>query len=87
MPTVKNKHKSVFEIGDIYIGRGSLFGNPFIIGKDGTRDEVCNKYEAHWIEDTTLQEKTKGLKGHNLICFCAPLRCHGDFLLRKANDL
>ena len=32
---------------DIYIGRPSLFGNPFKIGKDGTRAEVIEKYEAY----------------------------------------
>ena len=26
---------------DIYIGRPGNWGNPFILGRDGTRDEVC----------------------------------------------
>ena len=29
-----------------YCGRPSPLGNPFVIGRDGTRDEVCDKYEA-----------------------------------------
>lgn len=33
---------------DIYIGRPSKWGNPFIIGRDGTREEVVAKYEA-WL--------------------------------------
>ena len=31
-----------------YIGRPSLWGNPFVIGKDGTRAEVVEKYER-WL--------------------------------------
>lgn len=33
---------------DVYIGRPSKWGNPFVIGKDGTREEVIAKY-AEWI--------------------------------------
>jgi hypothetical protein len=33
---------------DIYVGRPSKFGNPFVIGKDGTRQEVVNKYRE-WL--------------------------------------
>lgn len=86
MPKVKNKYKDGPEPGDKYIGRGSPFGNPFIIGKHGDRDEVCARYENYWNNNVKLQEATKSLKGHNLVCFCKPLRCHGDFLLRKANE-
>ena len=36
---VLNKHKHGIPQGAIYIGRGSKWGNPFVIGKDGSRDE------------------------------------------------
>ena len=42
MTKVVNKYKQPY---DIYIGRGSKWGNPFIIGQDGNREEVINKYE------------------------------------------
>ena len=32
----------------VYVGRPSKWGNPFVIGRDGTRDEVIAKYRA-WI--------------------------------------
>lgn len=35
---------------DIYIGRPGKWGNPFTIGKDGTREEVIVKYEE-WIRN------------------------------------
>jgi hypothetical protein len=33
----------------VYVGRPSKSGNPLMIGRDGTRDEVIAKYRA-WIE-------------------------------------
>lgn len=44
---VLNKYHAGIPKGAVYIGRGSPWGNPFIIGKDGTRDEVIAKYEAY----------------------------------------
>lgn len=43
MCTVVNKYKEEY---DIYIGRGSRWGNPFVIGKDGTREEVIEKIQT-----------------------------------------
>lgn len=34
---------------DVYIGRPSKWGNPFSIGRDGSREEVIEKYRE-WIE-------------------------------------
>ena len=39
---------------DVYIGRPSKWGNPFIIGKHGTREEVINKYEAYIMNNPKL---------------------------------
>lgn len=61
----------------VYIGRGSPWGNPFKIGRDGTRDEVCDRFEREVLPTLDLSP----LKGKNLICFCAPQRCHGDSIL------
>lgn len=70
---------------DVYIGRPSKWGNPFRIGEDGTRKEVIQKYED-WIKTTKLMEHLHELKGKTLGCWCAPLACHGDVLLRLANE-
>jgi hypothetical protein len=32
----------------VYIGRPSIWGNPFVIGRDGDRAEVIGQYEA-WL--------------------------------------
>ena len=36
---------------NIYIGRPSKWGNPFIIGRDGTRKEVIDKYHKGAVGD------------------------------------
>lgn len=72
---------------DIYIGRPSKWGNPFKIGKDGTRDEVIDKYEQ-WIKtQPNLMKALEELKGKTLGCWCAPtLRCHGEVLRKLYNE-
>lgn len=72
----------------VYIGRGSAFGNPFVIGKDGDRNAVCDKYIALRSRDVRFIEKVKKeLKGKDLVCFCKPSRCHGDWLVKIANEV
>lgn len=69
-----------------YVGRPSEYGNPFIIGRDGTREEVVAKHIQYLDEHPELKEKIKkDLMGWDLGCFCAPEACHADILLRIAN--
>lgn len=70
----------------VYIGRPSKWGNPFAIGKDGTREEVVEKYRTYLLSRQELVEQAKKeLVGKNLVCFCAPKLCHGDILIEVAN--
>jgi len=84
MPAVLNKRYEMPK-GAIYIGRPSKWGNPYIIGKDGTRDEVIAKYKLHLLMSGLVNE-VEELKGKDLVCWCAPEACHGDILLELAND-
>lgn len=96
MPRVLNKHSIHFRYLTmpqitansyiVYIGRGSKWGNPFVIGVDGDRDEVLDKYEEYAEREFTEKDYEE-LRGKDLICYCAPKRCHGDFLIRKANKI
>jgi len=70
---------------DVYIGRPSKWGNPFVIGKDGTRDEVIEKYRQWLLSNPELLEEVKELKGKILGCWCSPKKCHGDVLAELAN--
>lgn len=87
MPQLYNRHTGDAPPDAVYIGRGSPYGNPFEIGRDGTRAQVCRKYEEYVMNNPELLERIKTeLKGRDLLCSCFPKKCHGDFLLRVAND-
>lgn len=71
---------------DVYIGRPSKWGNPFSIGKDGTREQVIEKYE-NWIKSQPeLIKALPDLKDKILGCWCSPQACHGDVLERISNE-
>lgn len=65
---------------DVFIGRPSKWGNPFIIGKDGTRQEVLEKYRQYILNKPELLKDLHELKGKTLGCYCKPFPCHGDIL-------
>ena len=72
---------------DVYIGRPGPYGNPFEIGKDGTREEVVEKYAEWVLTQPDLLVKIKAeLKDKVLGCWCAPKLCHGDILVELANE-
>ena len=85
MCTVLNKKFTGVPAGAVYIGRGSKWGNPFVIGRDGDRAAVIAKYESYLRRRHDLLRALDELRGKDLLCFCAPLACHGDLLLRLAN--
>ena len=76
----------VFKMGSapasaVYIGRGSEWGNPYRIGKDGDRALVIAKFRAY--AEARLKREPSWLEplvGQDVVCFCAPLACHGDVL-------
>lgn len=66
---------------DVYIGRPSKWGNPYIIGPDGNRSRVIERYRA-WVQNQPdLMAALPELDGKRLGCFCAPFPCHGDVLV------
>lgn len=83
MQRVHNKYKGTAPAGSVYIGRGSPYGNNFVIGKDGTRDDVCDKFER----DTLPKLDLTPLIGKHVICFCHPQRCHGDSIIAAVKRL
>jgi hypothetical protein len=80
--------------GTVYIGRrtphyrlpASKWRNPFIAGKDGTREEVIAKFRRYLCDSPDLLAALPELRGKDLVCWCAPGRCHGDVLLEMANQ-
>jgi hypothetical protein len=65
---------------EVYIGRGSPWGNPFVIGKDGTREEVIQKYYQWLPTQPELLAELPSLVGKRLLCWCHPELCHGHII-------
>lgn len=78
--TAKLYNKRIHQIpaDAVYIGRGSPWGNPYIIGRHGNRQEVIELYRINTLPTLDLSP----LKGKSLVCWCHPLPCHGDLLIK-----
>lgn len=75
----------------VYIGRGSMWGNPFS-HRDGTKAIVQVNSVAEAIQEyrkwlwwqiksgVITIEMLKDLDGKRLACYCAPNPCHGNII-------
>jgi len=78
---------------EVYIGRGTSLGNPYEMENQSQeeRDRVCGEYES-WLKVRLADKESEQYKelwrlfhiakkkDLHLLCWCAPLRCHGDFV-------
>jgi hypothetical protein len=100
----KSKHKPTPD--DVYIGRGSVLGNPYhskesdhpqALYKVETTEEAIEGYEKHfeysYFNDAAFHKYVRELierelddKDTNLVCYCAPDKCHGDFIKKSVED-
>lgn len=88
MAKVLNKRIHGIPEGARYIGRPSRLGNPFVIGQDGTREQVIELYRR-WIwqqmhDNPEMLRLVAELEGCDLVCWCAPASCHGDILIKAS---
>ena len=90
---VVNKYKESY---DIYIGRGSKWGNPFTHISDkktkadfivDTREQAIESYRDWILNQPQLLKALHELEGKTLGCFCNPKECHGDVLVELVNKL
>ncbi len=75
---------------DVYIGRGSPWGNPYAIGFEGDdREDVIRKYKYDFDRGYLKSSKADALKlkGKVLGCHCKPAACHGDVIAEYLNSL
>ena len=90
---VKNEVRVVHcqkEPYDVYIGRGSIWGNPYTHLKTSTqakyivktREIAIESYRNYILhgEGKHLLKHLHELKGKTLGCWCKPKSCHGDIL-------
>lgn len=79
--TVVNKRRSRYDI-DI-TRRSPTYGNQYVIGQHGTREQVIALHLALWVmrlrsEDGYWRRQLEALRGFRLGCVCKPQACHGD---------
>ena len=72
----------------VLIDRRTKWGNPFRIGRDGSRDEVIARYRADlWRRiraGEVALEELAGIANCWYACWCSPSPCHGLVLARAA---
>ena len=97
---VLNKRTDKIPPDAVYVGRPTKWGNPWRVGEkhpmDGhrlTREEVIEIHRSELPQmltakrnDGTVILNLGELQGKDLVCWCAPLPCHADILLKLAND-
>lgn len=75
----------------VLIDRRTKFGNPFGIDKTHDRAGVIAQFEryarARIAQDKLWAAEVRLLHGRVLGCWCAPEPCHGDVLLKLAEEL
>lgn len=93
MTTVVNKYKHPY---DVYIGRGSKWGNPYshLQGTQAkyvvsNRQEAVDKFQEYILygEGQYLLNDLHELQNKTLGCFCKPQACHGDILVELVDTL
>ncbi len=71
-----------------YIGRGSIFGNPYKIGVDGDRLGIINLFEGYARITPKLLLAIGNLPEDAILgCFCKPKPCHGDIMIKLWREL
>jgi hypothetical protein len=73
---------------DVYVGRPSVLGNSFRIGRDGDRDQVIERYRR-WLWQAIKARNAPVISAlitldpdAVLVCWCAPEPCHADVIIR-----
>lgn len=88
MCKVVNKYKEPY---DVYIGRGSMWGNPFRMEDKSAleRLRVIEEYRKYLVQQIknggVTIEQLKQLNGKTLGCYCKPKDCHGDVIVRAVS--
>lgn len=89
-PRVWNRRDPAAPLDAVYIGRGSKWGNPHKVGhctrcaRHHSRNEAITLFVLS-VTPALEAAARRELRGRHLVCFCAPLSCHGEFWLAVAN--
>jgi hypothetical protein len=87
MPKVYNKRDDDIPDGAVDIMRPGKWGNPLPMLGERDRQKCIRRFEDYLrAHPRLLAEAKHELKGRDLVCTCKPKDCHGDVLLRIANE-
>ena len=85
MTRVLNKYCDKVPPGAVGIMRDTKWGNPFIVGTHGDRDECVAQHRRYVFRAIRRGLDLLDLKGKDLVCCCKPKACHGDIYFILAN--
>lgn len=79
---------ALLERGIVRVDRKTPWGNPFVVGRHGTRAQVIARYRRHLWQRIRAREidlaELAALDGRDLACWCHPKPCHAAVLARAA---
>jgi hypothetical protein len=84
-----SERQPIIPPGAVYIGRqnaryglaASKWANPFRPSRPAEHEAVVAMYER-WLRRQPLMDELHELQGCDLVCWCAPLPCHGGWLMK-----
>ena len=89
-----SERRPIIPPGAVHIGRAnaryqlpaSKWANPFLPKLPADHETAVAAYERWLRSQPRLMDALPELRGLALVCWCAPLPCHGDVLLRLASE-
>jgi len=76
MPKVWNKRDPATPRNAVYVGRPSLYGNPFVVGQHGDRQQCVRRYKHEVLSALAkpqLDLLRANLRGKDLVCWCVKM--------------
>jgi hypothetical protein len=91
---IYNKRQGGIPATAVYVGRPSAYGNPFSHLPNtlaqyqvSSRAEAVEKYREWILTRPNLLRMVRAyLAGKDLVCWCAPAKCHAEVLMEIANE-
>ena len=88
MYEIHNKRTGQVPENAVYVGRPSIWGNPFVVGKNGIKKGEGVRLFEDWIKTQPLliAKAKQELRGKDLVCWCHPSPCHATVWIKIANS-
>lgn len=94
-PEILNRHHlgRRWPEGSLYVGRGTVLGNPYAISEEVSRDDAIAKFDAYLKEriagrdPAILTALIGAARASALVCSCVPALCHATTIRERAMDL